>query len=353
MIGVNPKIPTEQLWELGMPIVNLFSRWDSGWYAQIALRGYPSIINPLSHHWTWFPLFPVSMRVLGQPFFGLLNSIQAVILAGFLISNILFFVNLILFYKLSELVLGNRKLGFYSSLFFAFWPGSLFYSCVYSESLFMTLTLVAFYFLEKGKIIKLTLFGFLSGLTRSNGFLSFIPFLYDGFKERSLKIIFQAFLVFTPYLLFNLYGYLSTGLFPIREIVSRQYWGTPSFFLIQLADIEIEYAILFSIEYCLVILPFFFIFLSKDLALTIFTLNWKGTSKDAKYYGYSLANLIILLFYSIVANVHRYAIVILPIYWIYAKIFNAKPNVGMFLLNLMIILLFVGTMLFSTLRWYW
>jgi len=93
--------------------------------------------------------------------------------------------------------------------------------------------------------------------------------------------------------------------------------------------------------------------MSKKLLVSVFSLGLKENGEEAKYFGFSLVYLIVLLFYSIVANVHRYAIPILPLYWVFAKIWNKKPKLGVISLFLMISLLVIGTILFSTWRWYW
>jgi len=223
----------------------------------------------------------------------------------------------------------------------------------FSESLFMTLTLSAFYFLEKGKELHSTLLGFFAALTRSNGFLIGIPFFYNFIKKRTIASFCQVLFVFLPYLLFNLFGIIYTGIFHVSNVVYTQYWGKPSFFLFQLFDIELGYALLFSIEFCLILVPFVYLFSSKELLMDVFSFGLKGNRIDAKYYGYSLIQLLVILFFAIISNIHRYAIAILPLYWVFAKVWTKKPRIGMFFVGLMMILLIVGTVLFSTWRWYW
>ena len=231
-----------------IPIVNFFSQWDGAWYNQIALFGYPAGSNPLSGNWAFFPLYPFLMRVFGTPFFGLISSADAVLFSGFLLSNVLFFVSLFLFYHLTKIIFGKNSLALISTVFFAFWPGALFYSTVYSESLFMTFALGAFYLLEKGKSGKSAILGFFAALTRSSGFLVFIPFVYNGLQTRKYRTaILQTLAIFLPYLLFNVYGYFSTGLFPVREIVYNHIWGASRLTLTQVTGYQIGYTGLFSI----------------------------------------------------------------------------------------------------------
>jgi len=293
------------------------------------------------------------MRNLGAVFFGILTPFESVLLAGFLISNILFFVSLIIFYKLSQIILRNSKLALISTVFFAFWPGSLFYSSIYTESLFMMLALGAFYFLEREKSVKSTLFGFLAGLTKSNGFLVFIPFLYDGLQKRKKLLIFQSILIFTPYILFTLFGYFTTGVFFIRETAYYYCYGTQKFFFAQLFDVELEYALLFFVEALLIFIPFICFLFCKEWKMVDFPRKLNAERKDLKYWVFSLVLLIVILFYSVAANLHRYAIPILPLYWVAATIWNTKPKLGKILLALMMSLLIIGTILFSTWRWYW
>jgi Gpi18-like mannosyltransferase len=187
-----------------IPFLNFFSQWDGAWYAQIALFGYPAGSNPLSGNWAFFPLYPFVMRVFGTPFYGLISSTEAVLFSGFLISNVLFFVSLFLFYHVTKIIFGKNSFALISTVFFAFWPGAIFYSTVYSESIFMTFALGAFYLLEKGKSGKSAALGFLASLTRSNGFLLLIPFVYNGLQTRKYRTaVLQAIVIALPYLLFN------------------------------------------------------------------------------------------------------------------------------------------------------
>ena len=159
VLGTRAALPGEFLWNSNVPVVHLFSRWDAGWYWQITLNGYP-LGSSLSPNWAWLPLYPVSMGLLGSLFSGFLAPLNAVLVAGFLISNALFFVSLFFFYELSKIVLSSSRLALISTLFFSFWPGSLFYSAVYSENMFMAFALGAFYFLEKELLGSRRFWGF-------------------------------------------------------------------------------------------------------------------------------------------------------------------------------------------------
>jgi hypothetical protein len=336
-----------------IPIVNYFSQWDGGWYSQIALSGYPAGNNPLSENWAFFPLYPLLMRVFGAPLSVVMSTDQAVLLSGFVISNVLFFVSLFLFYKLTALVFGKSNLALISTIFFAFWPGALFYSSVYSESLFMTFTLGAFYLLEKEKSAKSAVLGFFASLTRSSGFLVLIPFVYKGLQTRKYRTaISQAIVVALPYLLFNVYGYFLTGLFPVREIVYNHVWGASRFTFTEIITDQLGYTLLFSVETLLILAPFAWFALSERVPIREFVKGSVGERKDLKYWAFAIYTLVLLAFYSDPKNLHRYALPILPLYWVSALVWGKNKKVGKLLLIISIVILIIGTILFTTRQMY-
>ena len=332
-----------------IPTINFFSQWDGAWYTQIALYGYPAGSSPLSGNWAFFPLYPFLMRGLGTPFFGLMSSTEAVVVSGFLLSNVLFFVSLFLFYKVTKIIFGKNGFALISTVFFAFWPGALFYSTVYSESLFMTFALGAFYLLEKGKSGKSAVLGFFAALTRSNGFLIFIPFVYNGLQTRKYRTaVLQTIVIALPYLLFNVYGYFSTGLFPVREIVYNHIWGTSRLTLTQITSDQIGYTGLFSLEAMLILLPFAWFLFTEKVPISDFVMGLVGERKDLKYWAFSIYILLVLLFYSDPQNLHRYALPILPLYWVSAIIWGKNKKIGKVMLVVSTAILIIGTILFTS-----
>jgi hypothetical protein len=336
-----------------IPIINLFSQWDGGWYSQIAVFGYPAGNNPLSGNWAFFPLYPFLMRFFGTPLFGIMSFDQAVLISGFLISNILFFVSLILFYHVTKLVFGKSTLALISTVFFAFWPGALFYSTVYSESLFMTLALGAFYFLEKAQSGKSAILGFFAALTRSNGFLVLIPFVYNGLQTRKYRTAtLQALAIALPYLLFTAYGYFLTGLFPVREIVYNHIWGASRLTLTEVTSYQLGYAALFSVEAALILAPFAWFVFTEKVPIRDFVKGSIVDRKDLKYWAFSIYILLMLVFYSDPQNLHRYALPILPLYWVSAIVWGKNKKAGIALLAVSTAILVIGTVLFTTRQMY-
>jgi hypothetical protein len=121
-IGVRERLPNDVMWDIGLPIVHLFNRWDSGHYINIALNWYSA--GP-SETWAFFPLYPAIIRISSSPLMSFMSPDQAIALGGFIISNALFFVLIFYFYKLSVTVLKNSDM----ALAWIF----IFFVCVYRK----------------------------------------------------------------------------------------------------------------------------------------------------------------------------------------------------------------------------
>jgi Gpi18-like mannosyltransferase len=228
--------------------LNMFVKADSAFYLDIAKNGYPQGVpapgsimftssgSPVPDiiaysQWAFFPLYSVSIFVAGFVFTAFLPAQQSFIIGGYIVSNASFLLATVLFYKITEKHF-NPKIALASVVFFSFFVGGIFYSGVFSEALFMALSLGAFYFMEQNKLPVAMLLGFLASLTRSVGFLIFIPFIILALQQlkqhnkmQALKLAITSIIVALPYLLWNVVGYFITGLFPVQVIAHDSNWG--------------------------------------------------------------------------------------------------------------------------------
>jgi hypothetical protein len=118
-------------------------RWDSTRYLDIAVgRGYwyePGEVSTVA----FFPVYPMLIRAFT---FGSTDP-NAAIAVGMLISNAALLASLILLYALGERLL-NRLDARRAALYMALFPASVFFSAVYTESLFLLLTLLMVWALQ-------------------------------------------------------------------------------------------------------------------------------------------------------------------------------------------------------------
>ena len=173
IVGTIPAPTAEALWRVSAnELVNLQARWDTDFYHQIATVGYrwdPSAF--LHQNVVFFPLYPLLMRWGG----ALLGGHP--LLAGTVISLAAFAGAIALLYRMAVLELGEEK-AWPVILLVSTYPFALFYSVVYTESLFLFLTVGAFYAMRQRYLLLAALAGFAAGLTRPNGFWLAVPLLW-------------------------------------------------------------------------------------------------------------------------------------------------------------------------------
>jgi hypothetical protein len=120
--------------------VDVWARWDSVWLVRIAHDGYDAAGTSAA----FFPGYPALVALVGRVFLG------HYVLAGVVISLAASLGSFLLLYRLAETRLGAdgaRRAVLYLALF----PMTLFLSAVYTESLFLFATLLAFVLAERGR----------------------------------------------------------------------------------------------------------------------------------------------------------------------------------------------------------
>jgi hypothetical protein len=140
-------------------VTDVWARWDSVWFLRIAEHGYSAASGAAS---AFYPLYPLTMAGLGRALFG------HYVLAGILVSLAAAFGSFLLLYRLAEERLGAdgaRR----AVLYLAFFPFALFLQAVYSESLYLLLTLAAFAFAERRRFLPAGFAAGLALLTRPTG----------------------------------------------------------------------------------------------------------------------------------------------------------------------------------------
>jgi hypothetical protein len=148
-----------------------FAAWDSGWYFEIARRGY--FVNPDGQHAiAFFPLYPFLMRVLAWPFGG---TERALWVAGVVLSYSCLFLGLVVLHRLTATRFADRETARRTVLYVAVFPFAFFFTMVYTESLFLFLSVSAVAAATASRWGLAGLLGFLVALTRPNGVLIAVP----------------------------------------------------------------------------------------------------------------------------------------------------------------------------------
>jgi hypothetical protein len=168
--GFDPSGVTAPFGYFGNLLAAPFARWDSTWYLTIAQSGYDH--DPART--AFFPLYPLLLRGLGI-------VIGSDLIAGILISLAAFGVALVLLYRLATLELGE-ELAPLTVMLIAFCPVAYIFSAVYSESLFLALSVGCIWQARRGRWAWAGLLGGLAAAERNSGVMLIVPlallFLY-------------------------------------------------------------------------------------------------------------------------------------------------------------------------------
>jgi hypothetical protein len=153
------------------------ARWDSSWYLAIATHGArPEVGSYTSARDAFFPLYPLGLHALSD------LGLQAV-LAGVLFSLAAFAVALYCLHRLTTLELactgrlGSADIAGLAVLVTALAPMAFYFSAVYSESLYLALSVGLFLCARRGRWAWAGVLGMLAVATRSTGLVLALPAL--------------------------------------------------------------------------------------------------------------------------------------------------------------------------------
>ncbi|MDD3735389.1 MAG: mannosyltransferase family protein [Candidatus Pacebacteria bacterium] len=207
-------------------ILTTWIHWDSRWYLEIAENGYTMPSNDNTEApWAFFPLYPALIKIFSFLFLGDLK------LSGLFVSNICLILSAYFLYKLVLKHWNSEKLAKNSVVYLFLFPVSFLFSSILSESLFLLLSLLTFYFSQKKNWFYAGVVGLFASLTRSIGCLLFIPILFDYFKSKNFKFkkidfkIGYLFLIPLGTLLYFSYLYFLTGDFFTWFNTEKAGWG--------------------------------------------------------------------------------------------------------------------------------
>jgi hypothetical protein len=143
----------------------VWARWDSWWFVEIAKNGYGFESDAAA----FYPLYPASLAAVGWAVGG------NYVLAGILVSLAAGAAAFVLLYGLAQSLVGDEA-AWRSLLFLALFPTSFFLSAVYSEALFLLLAVATFVFAERRQLLAAGAAAGLALLTRPTG-IALLPAL--------------------------------------------------------------------------------------------------------------------------------------------------------------------------------
>jgi len=147
-------------------LVAPLARWDSVWYLTIAAHGYAGNARRMA----FFPLYPALIRLLGA-------LVGSDLIAGVLISLAAFVAALLVLHRLVCLD-HDREVADTTVLLVAFCPVSFYLSAVYTEPLYLALSVGCLYAARRERWALCGVLGFFAALSRNVGAALIVPAAY-------------------------------------------------------------------------------------------------------------------------------------------------------------------------------
>jgi Gpi18-like mannosyltransferase len=158
-------------------LLDMWGRWDSGWYLDIAVNGY-SLRGPLEttqSNVAFFPLYPLLIRavlvLLPEPW----RTEETALLIGVILSNVMFLAALFLLYRLTRLLMNDRAMAQRTLWYTVLFPAAFFFTSAYTEATFFLYTIALFYAALRRVWWAAGIFGALATLARPSGILLVAP----------------------------------------------------------------------------------------------------------------------------------------------------------------------------------
>src|SRR6266404_411339 len=165
------------------PFVNMWVRWDAGWYLDVAKNGYRFLPGEQSNV-AFFPLYPYMIRLVHGAI--RLPGDAGWLLVGIIVSNTALLVALIYLYRLVRLDY-DRCTAARAVLYLCVFPTTLFLSAVYSESLFLALVVSAFYYARRSRWLVVGALAAGAALCRPPGVLLVIPLAFEYLSQKKFQ----------------------------------------------------------------------------------------------------------------------------------------------------------------------
>lgn len=195
----------------GGPALDMWYRWDAGFYATIAIEGYDWYNErQVSADMAFLPLYPLAVQLVSgiTPTGCVLSPYQSTCatLGGLLVSNLALLASAFLLYDLARRHF-SPQVAMRAVLLLLIAPNMIFLSGVYTEALFLLLCLLAFWLLERDRFLLAVLVTCLACLTRTVGVALYPALLWWAWKSpqhRPLRLALAQIplVVFVGYILF-------------------------------------------------------------------------------------------------------------------------------------------------------
>lgn len=171
-------------------LLDIWGRWDSGWYSGIVTGGYTirGDLDTVYSNIAFFPLYPHIVKLLFEIIPDRFHSQETILLIGAIVSNLFFLAALMVFYKLTLSLVKHQRIAKRAVLYLLLFPGSFFFSCFYTEATYLFFSVASFYAASKQRWAIASVLGCLVALTRPLGVLIIVPLIWMYLEDLNWNI---------------------------------------------------------------------------------------------------------------------------------------------------------------------
>lgn len=324
-------------------LFGIYRRWDAVPYLDIARLGYASS-GERRFQLAYFPLYPLLVRI-GGFFFG------NYILSGIIVSGVFSVTCGFLLKKLAALDY-SKEIALSSVWFLFIFPTSYFLHLPYTESLFLTLVIGAFYFARTKKWLLAGICGQLACMTRINGLFLVFALLCEIFYEYRAARRFNRdwlwlLLIPTGFLLYLIINYSVTGDAFTFLVYQKEHWAKSLDF--PWKGIKGSFGTMFygKPEESLMVGFQELFFVGLGFAATVF--SWLKQRKS--YAVWMTLNWFLFVSTSFLLSVPRYTLALFPMFMIFASLSEKHYSVKVLITIWSILFLGLFTALFAAGHW--
>ena len=175
-------------------LLDMWARWDSGWYMSIVRHGYElhGRIAGTQSNVAFFPLYPYLVKGLSALLPEGARSEVASLAIGVVLSNLLLAAGLAVVYKLVVETQGSERVARRTVAYMLLFPASFFFGCFLTEATFLAFSALAMWAAHRRCWWAAGIAGGLLALARPNGVVILVPLLVaylaaEGWQPRRLR----------------------------------------------------------------------------------------------------------------------------------------------------------------------
>jgi hypothetical protein len=160
-------------------LLDIWARWDSGWYMSIVRHGY-ELKGPLGStqsNVAFFPLYPFLVKGLAMLLPAGTRSDVALLAIGVILSNLLLAAGLAVVYMLVAETQGSERVARRTVAYMLLFPASFFFGCFLTEATFLAFSALAMWAAHRRCWWAAGIAGGLLALARPNGVVILVPLL--------------------------------------------------------------------------------------------------------------------------------------------------------------------------------